>query len=116
MTKRSIDYRPPDLVTAILGLVFDEDNPAHTIPEAELLELLSAGAWKTDTVRRTVRELVDFGALRRVAPAVGDKTPKFRVSTLGRAWINQEVEPYVRNPDPQDVDDQADDDPTLDVD
>jgi hypothetical protein len=114
--KRPIDFRPPDLVTAILGLVFDDDDPAHTIPEAELLELLDTGAWKTDTIRRTIRELVDFGALRRVAPTVGDKTTRFRVSTLGRAWINQEVEAYVRKVEADDLDDQADEDPTLDVD
>lgn len=92
--KRPIDYRPPDLVTSILNLVFDDDDPAHSIPERELLELLSSGTWKPDTVRRTMRELVDFGALRRLTPL--REEPRIRLSTLGRAWVDRRVEPYVR--------------------
>lgn len=101
--KRTIDYRPPNLVTALLGLVLDDDDPGFSIPERELLELLSAGEWKPDTVKRTLRELVDFGALRRLTPLRED--PRIRLSTLGRAWVDRRLEPYVRGHD----DDQAED-------
>lgn len=102
MTKRPIDYRPPDLVTAILNLTLDDDDVGHSIAERELLELLSSGDWKADTVRRTVRELVDFGALRRLTPLRED--PRLRLSTLGRAWVDRRLEPYVRNTDEQELD------------
>lgn len=95
MTKRPIDYRPPDLVTAILNLALDDDDPAHSVPEREILELLSSGDWKPDTIKRTVRELVDFGALRRLTPLRED--PRVRLSTLGRAWVDRRLEPYVKN-------------------
>lgn len=94
MTKRPIDYRPPDLVVAILNLALDDDDPGHTIPEAELLDLLASGDWKPDTVRRTIRELVDFGALRRLTPP--REEPRIRLSVLGRAWVDRRVEPYVK--------------------
>lgn len=113
MTKRTIDYRPPDLVTAILNLVLDDDDAGHSIPERELLELLSSGDWKPDTVRRTLGELYVFGALQLFVPIRGDDSGSrmVRLSTLGRAWVDQRVEPYVRN-----VDDADEDDTDLDLD
>lgn len=113
--KRPIDYRPPDLVTAILGLVIDDDDPGFSIPEAELLDLLSSGEWTRSTVDKAVRELVDFGALRRLTPLRGD--PELRLTALGRAWIDQRVEPYVRNPDVGDAETKdPDPEPDLDLD
>lgn len=104
MTKRPIDFRPPDLVTAILGFVLDDEDPTFSVPERELLEFLDTGAWKSTTIRRTLRELVDFGALRRLTPL--RKEARIRLSALGRAWVDQRVEPWVR---PLDDDDQDDD-------
>lgn len=111
--KRPIDYRPPDLVTAILNLTLDDEDPKHSIPEPELLELLDTGAWNLDTIRRTIRELVDFGAIVRAIP-LRQHEHRIRLSTLGRAWLNRELEPYVRNvTDVEETEDPVDD---LDLD
>lgn len=118
MTKRPIDYRPADLVLAIVGYAIDDEDPMAAIPEAHLLELLAAGDWKPDTVRRTLGELYVFGAVQRFTPFKGNQrgTPMVRVTALGRAWVDRRVEPYVRNVDTDD-DQAADDDPgTLDLD
>lgn len=97
MTKRPIDYRPPDLVAGILALLLDDDDPTFSVPERELLEFLDTGAWQPNTVKRTIRELVDFGAVRRLTPPMEEA--RLRLSTLGRAWIDRRVERFVRNAD-----------------
>lgn len=90
MKKRPIDYRDARLVVALVGALYEAEAP---IPEAELMATFGAGRWTPDTVRRTLRELYDFGALRRVTPL---RLPAgYRMTPLGRAWADGRLERYV---------------------
>lgn len=93
--KRPIDYRDPKLLVALLGALYEADDP---IPEADLLDAYSRGRWSTNTIRRALRELADFGALRRTGgrAVAGPPTPvAYRMTALGRAWADRRLEPYV---------------------
>jgi hypothetical protein len=97
--KRPIDYRDARLVNAMLGLLAEQDEP---IREDEFLELFAGTKWQPATVARTMRELVDFGAIRRLTPL--RKPVALRISPLGAAWFERRLEPYVRE-DQHDPDD-----------
>ena len=91
--KRPIDYRDARLVISLIGALYEAEAP---IPEAELMATF-ATEWSTDTVRRTLRELYDFGALRRVTPL---RLPAgYRMTPLGRAWADRTLERYVGTPE-----------------
>ena len=90
MVKRSIDYRDARLVIAVVGTLYEAEDP---ITETELVSTFGAGRWTHDTVRRTLRELVDLGAVRRLTPL--RKPVAYRLTLLGRAWADARVEPYV---------------------
>lgn len=89
MKKRPIDYRDARLVRALIDGLYDADAP---FPEAELVSGF-ATEWTPDTVRRTLRELADFGALRRLTPV--KKPVAYRMTLLGRAWADGRLERYV---------------------
>jgi hypothetical protein len=93
--KRPIDYRDPRLVIALIGTLYEA---TEAIPERELVDTFAGERWKTATVKRTVRELVDFGAIRRIQPRPGRQRIdpiRVRLSTLGRAWTDRRLERYV---------------------
>jgi hypothetical protein len=88
--KRPIDYRDARLVIALVGALDDAEGP---VEEADLLTAHGGKQWGPPTVRRTLLELVDFGAVRRLAPL---RAPvAYRLTPLGRAWADRRLEPYV---------------------
>lgn len=89
MTRRAIDYRDARLVRSLVDALFVADGP---FPEAVLVAGF-ATEWTPETVKRTLRDLVDFGALRRLTPL--RQPPAYRMTPLGRAWADRRVEPYV---------------------
>lgn len=88
MTKRPIDYRPHRLVLAIASALYEADGnvPAHELEHA-------FPAHPTATVKNTIGDLVNFGAVRRVTPL--REQPAYRLTPLGRAWLDRELEPFV---------------------
>lgn len=86
--KRPIDYRPHRLVFAIASALYEADG---NVPARELER--SFPAHPTATVKNTIADLVNFGAVRRVTPLRGD--PAYRLTPLGRAWLDRELEPLV---------------------
>lgn len=88
--KRPIDYRDARLVVALVGTLYEAEAP---VPEAELVSAFGAGPWTGDTVKRTLRDLVDFGAVRRLTPL--RKPVAYRMTLLGRAWADRRLERYV---------------------
>lgn len=88
--KRSIDYRDARLVIALVDALYDQDAP---VSEAEIVAFFSNDRWTANTVKRTLRELADFGAARRLTPL--RKPTAYRLTLLGRAWADRRLEPYV---------------------
>lgn len=96
--KEPLRFRNPTLVVAVLGYVYDADEP---VPWEELIDTFttSAHAWKT--VENVVYELVAFGALHRIgAPPkksyggrIGPDTRALKPTILGRAWLDRELVP-----------------------
>jgi hypothetical protein len=95
--KRPIDYRDARLVVALVDALTDQDAP---VPEAEIVAFFSGDRWTADTVKRTLRELADFGAARRLTPL--RQPVAYRLTLLGRAWADRRVEPFV-GPDEEDA-------------
>lgn len=91
-------FRNPTIVVAVLGYVYDADEP---VPWEELVDAFtsSSHAWKT--VENVVYELVAFGALHRIGkPPVksyggkaGPDTRALKPTELGRAWLARELVP-----------------------
>lgn len=95
--KRPIDYRDPRLVIALLGVLAEAEED---LDPKELEEIFASDLWKTTTVARTIGDLVNIGAVRRVKPMrAGPRTrAKLRMTELGRAWLERRVEPFVGDP------------------
>lgn len=96
--KRSIDYRDPRLLSAMLGALYDADGPTEEKPFLELFSSTrkpdGSPRWQERTVKSSLVELVDFGAVRRLTPL---RNPvALRLTHLGRAWIDRELEPYLK--------------------
>jgi hypothetical protein len=95
--KRPIDHRDYRLVVGILGFLDDSDDD---VEPRELLELFADTPWKPATITSTIADLVNLGAVRRVQARFGRGTSRLRLTTLGRAWMDERLEPYVRPADP----------------
>lgn len=109
MTKRPIDYRSTELLLGILGAVYDDEDPTLSVLEDALVAELAA-AHNVATVRRAIRELIDFGALRRLTPL--REEPRLRMTALGHAWVDRRLEPYLAGLEEEHVDvDTEDPDP-----
>lgn len=92
----ALDYRPPDLVLAILGHVYEAHDPVEWL---ELIATYSTDRHPWRTVENVVYDLIAYGALHRVGKAGNSRTPDTRAvkpTALGRAWLQQEVHPLPR--------------------
>lgn len=118
MTKRPIDYRDHRLVIAVLGVLYEADEDVDPF---DLKMMFAGDQWKPDTVERTIGDLVNMGALRRMTPSRGNPRARklLRMTELGRAWVDRRLEPYVPHRADDDEapiheDDEPEDDDTLD--
>lgn len=102
--------RPADLVTALLGFVYESDDP---VPWLELAGRFSEeGAYPMKTVENVLYELVALGALHRVGKPGHTRVPDTRAlrpTALGRAWLERDLLPLPgahtdHEPDELDVD------------
>lgn len=87
--RHPLDRRSPELIAAILGLVYEADDP---IPWLELLGQLSTTATPWKTVENTIYDLVAFGALHKIGRPGHTRTPDTRAlkpTPLGRAWLDR---------------------------
>lgn len=91
MPTEPLRFRSPALVAAVLGLVYDSDEP---VPWNEAVEKLTADGRPWKTVENTIYELVAFGAIHRIGKADrrGD-TRALKPTPLGRAWLEREILP-----------------------
>lgn len=86
-------FRNPTLVVAILGYVYDAEEP---IPWEELLGTFAVAGRSWKTVENVLYELVAFGALHRIGkPAIrgGPDTRAVKPTVLGRAWLDGDPVP-----------------------
>lgn len=92
--------RPLDLVTGLLGYVYEAAEP---VPWLELAGRFSEeGAHRMKTVENVLYELVAFGALHKVGKPGYARVPDSRAlrpTTLGRAWLERELLPLPGAPD-----------------
>lgn len=99
VTETTLRFRNPTLVVAILGYVFDADEP---IPWDELLETFAVAGRSWKTVENVLYELVAFGALHRIGKVKrGQDDRAVKPTPLGRAWLEGELVP---TPGREDVD------------
>lgn len=106
--RRQIDRRNRRLVIALLGPLYELEN-RDTIEERELVATFAGSEWTEKTIKRTIGELVDFGAVRRLVytggPRYGRRQPaRLRLTDLGRAWSDRRLEPYIGGTDDEDDD------------
>lgn len=96
--KRPLDYRDPRLVIALVGALHAAEEPAL---EEDLVATFSSSSsssspWSPATVKRTLGELVTFGAARRSTGPPNRRHPAaYTITPLGRAWADRRLEPYV---------------------
>lgn len=97
--KNPLTYRRPELVSAILGYVY-ENNGARW---PELVDVFSTVA-PPRTVEAVVYDLVAIGALHRVGRP-GDRTRPdsraLRPTLLGAAWLEQRLQPLPGQQEPE---------------
>lgn len=92
-----ISHRTPELVLALLGHVYEADNP---VPWIDLVGQYSSDRWPWKTVENYLYDLVAFGALHRVGKPGHTRTPDTRAlrpTPLGRAWLDQHTLPLPGN-------------------
>lgn len=93
MTGRNpLRYRSPTLVAAIL----DHVQELGSVRWAELVETHSDAGHAWRTVEATLYDLITFGALHRIGQPSTSRRPdtrELRLTTLGRAWLDQRTEP-----------------------
>lgn len=93
MKEHPIRYRPAELVAAILGTIYDSDDP---YPWLELVHDLSDAGYPTKTVENVLYELDSFGAIHRIGKPADRRRPDTRAlrpTPLGRAWLDQQLLP-----------------------
>lgn len=90
--RRAIDYRPTELVAAILGHIYDTDHP---VPWLELVDHHTNDRWPWKTVENVIYDLIAFGAIHKIGKATKGKPDEraLKPTQLGRAWLNQQLEP-----------------------
>lgn len=91
--RRPLAYRPPELVAALLGHVYEADDP---VPWIDLVSRYSGDRWPWKTVENTLYDLIAFGALHRIGRPGAGRTPDTRAlrpTPLGRAWLEQRLLP-----------------------
>lgn len=89
--RHPLDYRPAELVTAILGHVYENTEPT---PWLDLVAAYSSPRWPWRTVENVVYDLIAYGALHRVGQPGNSRRPDGRAlkpTPLGRAWLQQEL-------------------------
>lgn len=94
--KDPLRFRNSTLVVAVLGYVYDADEP---IPWEELIATYTSSAHTWKTVENVIYDLVAFGALHRIGKppvrnrygSTTDDTRALRPTPLGRAWLGQEL-------------------------
>lgn len=97
--RRGLRLRNPTLIVAILGYVYDADEP---VGWSELVETFSSDERPWKTVENTIYDLVGFGALHRVGQSGTGRKPDTRAlksTVLGRAWLDRELLPLPTDPD-----------------
>ena len=101
--KRPIDFRDHRLVIGLLGALYDAE---HDLDPKDLEAQFAGDLWKPDTVSRTIGDLVELGAIRRIKPRTGGPRARsaLRMTGLGRAWIDRRLEPFVPNDELDDDD------------
>lgn len=97
--RRPLDRRDHRLVIALLGPLFELEG-RDTIEERDLVAAFAGTKWNPATVKRTIGELVDFGAVRKLTHTPGARggriaPARLRLTDLGRAWSDGRLEPYV---------------------
>lgn len=102
MTERiPLDYRHPALIFAILGHVYDSDEP---VPWHEIVDHHADDAHTWRTIEGTLYDLVAFGALHRIGKPGHRHAPDTRAlkpTPLGRAWLDRELVELPRLEDPE---------------
>lgn len=94
-------YRSPTLVLAVLGHIYDSDEP---VPWTEIVEHHTDDAHTWRTVEGTLYDLVAFGAIHRIGKPGAGRNPDTRAlkpTPLGRAWLYQEIQPLPGHHDPE---------------
>jgi len=89
--RHPIYRRSPELVLAVLGLVYEADEP---IPWLDLLGQLTTDRYPWKTVENTLYDLIAFGALHRIGKPGLTRTPDTRAlkaTPLGRAWLDRDL-------------------------
>lgn len=89
-----LHWRPPDLVTGLLGYVYESEEP---VPWLELAgRFAEEGAYPMKTIENVLYELVALGALHRIGKPGYARVPDSRAlrpTALGRAWLDGELLP-----------------------
>lgn len=91
----AIYYRNPKIVGKAMAIVEASDDP---VPSEFLLGLLGAEFDTSDaqTLLKIVSELVAHGAIHKTGKYLpGRDTRSYRITPLGRAWMDQEILPLV---------------------
>lgn len=100
--KDPLTYRRPELVSALLGYVYEHDGARWP----ELVDVFSGSA-PARTIEAVIYDLVAIGALHRVGKP-GDRhrpdSRALRPTLLGAAWLEQRLHPLPGAPDEQDDD------------
>ena len=95
---RALRFRNPELLLALVGYVYDADEP---VPWNELLEVFTEDGRPWKTVENTLYDLVTFGAFHRIGKPAQRGKPDSRAlkpTTLGRAWLDRELLPLPTDP------------------
>lgn len=98
--KAPVRFRPAELVYGILDYIRDVELADQPAPEwNEIVEHFTSAAIEWKTVENTMFDLIQFGALHRIGkPPAGRRirdSRALKTTDLGRAWIDQELEPLL---------------------
>lgn len=86
--REPLHYRNPTLVAAILGMIYDADEPVGWL---EIIDALSP-PHEPKTVTGTLYDLIAYGAIHRIGQPGTTRKPDTRAlkpTPLGRHWLEQ---------------------------
>lgn len=88
MTADPLRFRAPELLTAILDTIY-EDEDADPVPWTDLVHNLTSTTHQARTIEATLYDLIAAGAIHRIGKAPTrrqDDTRALKQTTLGAAW------------------------------